>query len=110
MGVMSLVGVRDHLDYNRALWGAVQHLWSTGVAPADFDGGYVVNGWLQYAHPEHARRDAAGAAQVPSVTTQTPTDYRISNHAPEGWTVVSSFPYTRWAGRSGRVYVLEREG
>jgi hypothetical protein len=110
MGLLSLVGVRDHLAYNRALWDAVQHLWASGVKPADFDGGYVVNGWLQYAHPEHARRDPAGSAQVSNVNTRTRTDYRISNHAPEGWRIVSSFAYTRWAGRSGRVYVLEREG
>jgi hypothetical protein len=110
VGLLSLAGVRDHLAYNRALWGAVQHLWASGVKPADFDGGYVVNGWLQYAHPEHARRDATGLAEVPNVNTRTQTDFRISNHAPEGWKIVSSFPYTRWAGRSGRVYVLEREG
>ena len=65
MGLVALVGVRDHLAYNRALWVAVQHLRSIGIKPADFDGGYVVNGWLQYAHPEHARRDASGAVQVP---------------------------------------------
>jgi hypothetical protein len=110
MGLLSLVGVRDHLAYNRAVWDAVQHLGASGVKPADFDGGYVVNGWLQYAHPEHARRDAAGSAQVSNVNTRTRTDYRISNHAPEGWRIVSSFAYTRWAARSGRVYVLEREG
>jgi 4-amino-4-deoxy-L-arabinose transferase-like glycosyltransferase len=108
MGLVSLVGVRDHLEYNRALWTAVAHLETIGIAPADFDGGYVVNGWLQYAHPERARRDPTGAVQVPGVNVSTTTLYRISNRARPGWMVVASVPYTRWATRSGRVYVLEQ--
>jgi hypothetical protein len=108
MGLVSLVGVRDHLEYNRALWTAVAHLETIGIAPADFDGGYVVNGWLQYAHPERARRDPTGAVQVPGVSASATTLYRISNLARPGWKVVASVPYTRWATRSGRVYVLEQ--
>jgi hypothetical protein len=108
MGLVALVGVRDHLAYNRALWMAVEHLQSMGIAPADFDGGYVVNGWLQWAHPEHARRDAAGAVAVPWVNVSATVPYRISNRATPGWDVVASFPYTRWMGTSERVYVLEQ--
>jgi Dolichyl-phosphate-mannose-protein mannosyltransferase len=108
MGLVALVGVRDHLAYNRALWMAVEHLQSIGIAAADFDGGYVVNGWLQWAHPEHARRDAAGAVAVPEVNVSATVPYRISNQAKPGWKVVASFPYTRWVGRSERVYVLEQ--
>jgi hypothetical protein len=29
---------------------------------ATTDGGYVVNGWLQYAHPEHAHLDSEGVS------------------------------------------------
>jgi hypothetical protein len=108
MGLVALVGVRDHLAYNRALWMAVAHLQAIGIAPADFDGGYVVNGWLQWAHPEHARRDSAGAVAVPEVNVSATLPYRISNQAKPGWKVVATFPYTRWAGKSERVYVLEQ--
>jgi hypothetical protein len=86
---------------------AVGHLQSMGIAPADFDGGYVVNGWLQWAHREHAHRDAAGAVAVPGVNAGAAGRYRISNQAKRGWKVVTSFPYSRWMGRSDRVYVLE---
>jgi hypothetical protein len=86
---------------------AVEHLHSIGIQPADFDGGYVVNGWLQWAHPERARRNAAGAVEVPWVNVKAMTPYRISNHAKPGWKVIASFPYTRWAGKSDQVYVLE---
>jgi Dolichyl-phosphate-mannose-protein mannosyltransferase len=106
MGALSLVGVRDHLQYNRALWSAVAHLTANGIEPAAFDGGYVVNGWLQYAHPERARRDECGAVAVPLVHVSATAAYRISNQARAGWTIVTSIPYTRWLGRSGRVYVL----
>jgi hypothetical protein len=108
MGLFALVGVRDHLEYNRALWTAVAHLGEMGIEPADFDGGYTVNGWLQYAHPERARRDSAGAAQVPGVNTREETPYRISNRAKPGWTVLASIPYSRWATSSGRIYILEQ--
>ena len=67
-----------------------------------------MNGWLQYAHPERARRDPTGAVQVPGVNVSATTLYRISNRARPGWMVVASVPYTRWATRSGRVYVLEQ--
>jgi hypothetical protein len=109
MSSVSLVGVRDHLDYNRALWKAVAHLEALGVQPADFDGGYVVNGWLQYAHPERARRGPGGLVEVPNVNVPpTTSGYRISNQATRGWKVVASVPYTRWAAPSGYVYVLEQ--
>ena len=113
MGLIALIGVRDHLDYNRALWRAVEHLQSMGIRPADFDGGYVVNGWLQWAHPEHARRTLAGLVEVPSVNVKATPPYLISNQAAPTsqigmeWNLVASFPYTRWAGRSGHVYVLK---
>jgi hypothetical protein len=113
IGLISLIGVRDHLAYNRALWKAVEHLQAMGIKPADFDGGYVVNGWLQWAHPEHARRNEAGSVEVPGVNVKARTPFLISNQATptwqvnSPWEVVESFPYTRWAGRSGRVYVLK---
>ncbi len=109
IGSVSLVGARDHLEYNRALWKAVAHLEVLGVEPADFDGGYVVNGWLQYAHPERARRGPGGSVEVPNVNeSATIPRYRISNRAMGGWKLVTSIPYTRWAAPSGSVYVLEQ--
>src|SRR5262249_37966193 len=86
LALVALVGVSDHLAYNRALWAAVQHLGSMGVKPGEFDGGYVVNGWLQWAHPEHARRNAAGGVEVPWMNAQTTPRYRVSNQArpPQG--------------------------
>ncbi len=53
--VLSLVGLRDHLEYNAALWSGVRYLESRGAPASEIDGGWAVNGWLQYAHPENAK-------------------------------------------------------
>jgi hypothetical protein len=104
--------VRDHLAYNAAVWDAVRSLRESGASVADIDGGYVVNGWQQYAHPQDAPRDTDGRVVVPGITTTTDIAalrYVIANAPMAGWNVVRTFPYRRWLGRSGKVWILERE-
>jgi hypothetical protein len=108
-GGVSLVGVRDHLQYNQALWRAVDILRQRGVPDADIDGGYIVNGWLHYAHPENAPRDAQGNILVPWLTTTSSLRYQIANIPLPGWQLVYTLPYHRWLGRSGTICILERE-
>jgi MFS family permease len=109
MGLYSFIGVRDHLSYNRALWQAVDvALRYTSIS--QIDGGYIVNGWLQYAHPENAPRDENGAVAVPMMNVEGGTSpYRITNHPLSGYRVIRSIPYRRWLGRSGSIYLLERD-
>ena len=111
LGVMALdsfLGVRDHLNYNRALWQAVDEMGR--LAPiSQIDGGYVVNGWLQYAHPENAPRDAAGAVAVPMMNVRSRLPYRIANRPLQGYHVIRSIPYRRWLGRSGSIWLLEQD-
>jgi hypothetical protein len=106
---ISIVGLRDHLAYNQALWQAVERLRSIGAQDVDIDGGYAVNGWLQYAHPQNAPRDAAGRILVSSVNANIPSRYRISNATPDGWRCLEKIPYQRWLGRPGGIYILEQE-
>ena len=108
-GLYSVLGVRDHLHYNAAVWHAVDELRRRGVPAAQIDGGYVVNGWLQYAHAEHAARDATGAVAVPGVTVDATLRYQVSNAALPGASVIATVPYVRWLGRSGTIYVVDRE-
>jgi hypothetical protein len=109
-GVVSFVGVHDHLQYNKALWRAVDDLRQRGVPDSDLDGGYVVNGWLHYAHPERAPRDGQGNVMVPWLTTKTsPGRYQIANSHLPHWKLLKTIPYTRWLGRSGALYILERD-
>ena len=109
MGLYSLIGVRDHLSYNRALWQAVDvALRSTSIS--QIDGGYIVNGWLQYAHPENAPRDENGAVAVPWMNAEGGSSpYRITNRPLSGYRVIRLIPYRRWLGRSGSIYLLERD-
>jgi hypothetical protein len=106
-GVVALTGARDHLRYNDALWNAVRRARELGVPDADVDGGYVVNGWLQYAHPDNAPRDAEGRVAVAWLNASASNaHYRIANRPFDGWRMLAAIPYDRWWGRAGRVYVL----
>jgi len=104
-GVVSLVVVRDHLEYNSALWKAVQELRDMGVPDSEFDGGYVVNGWLQYAHAENTRRNKEGYLMIPMLGFDPEPElrYQISDDIGENHQLVKSIPYKRWLGRSGRL-------
>jgi hypothetical protein len=109
-GGVSFVGVHDHLQYNQALWQAVDVLQEQGIPDSDIDGGYVVNGWLHYAHPENAPRDEQGNILVPGLTTKmNPLRYLIANRPLPNWRVVQTIPYHRWWGRSGTICILERD-
>jgi hypothetical protein len=49
MGGLSVAAAHDYLAWNRTRWTAVRELTGRlGVAPADIDGGYEVNGSLMY--------------------------------------------------------------
>ena len=50
-----MIGTRDHLAYNAVVWSGVAELQAQGVPAAELNGGYVVNGWLQYVRPEQIR-------------------------------------------------------
>jgi hypothetical protein len=108
-GGVSVVGVHDHLQYNQALWQAVGTLRQQGVPDADIDGGYIVNGWLHYAHPENAPRDAQGNILVPWLTTKSSLRYQIANIPLPDWQLVHTIPYHRWLGRSGTICILEHD-
>ena len=105
--LMTFAGMKDQLSYNRALWQAVRALQQKGVADRDIDGGWMVNGWLQYAHPEHAYRDAQENVQVPWVNGSNERPYKIANARSDGWEMLERFRYARWLGSSGYIYVLK---
>jgi hypothetical protein len=105
---VSMIGLRDHLEYNRALWTAVDYLRKSGASESEILGGYIVNGWLQYAHPENAPRDENGKPTVPAVTSGAVLRYQVSNSQESGWKLLTSVPYRQWLASSGSLYVQER--
>ena len=106
----SFVGVRDHLEYNSALWQPVNRLLAQGVPASEINGGYLVNGWLQYAHAENARLNEKGYVLVPWVNDSKSnlSRYLVSNSLNPDYLLVEEFLYRRWLGRSGSIYLLER--
>ena len=108
LATISGVGTWDHLRYSHALWDAVGWARRAGIADRELDGGYVVNGWLQYAHPEHAARGPHGDVRVPGVNGGEPPRYRIGNDVPPGGRVLHVAPYRRILAPSGRIYVVDR--
>jgi hypothetical protein len=105
---VSMLGTRDHLQFNRALWNAVTWAQRAGVPPRELDGGYVVNGWLQYAHPEHAPRTPTGDVVVPWINDGFTQHYTILNGVPPGARILHTEAYTRLLAPSGTLYVVER--
>jgi Dolichyl-phosphate-mannose-protein mannosyltransferase len=107
LAIITGVAMRDHLSYNAALWNAVAILERSGVPERDINGGYMVNGWLQYAHPERAHRNPEGQLDIPWVTTKSNRPYKIANRVSPGWREVTRLPYERWLGASGYIYALK---
>lgn len=105
---ISMAGLRDHLAYNRALWGSIDALRGQGIPVSAIDAGYSANLWLHYAHPEDAPHDAAGKAFVPYMTSHSSLQYRIANSPMSGYEILRIVPVSKWMGRDTLLYVLQR--
>ena len=106
--MISTFQTRDHLNYNAALYSALDSLRAMGAASSEINGGYAMNGWNQYAHPENAPRDRFGAIYVPWINSNSQLNYEISNSRSADAKVLATIPYKKWIGPSGNVYVLDR--
>src|SRR5205814_9569780 len=105
--ILAMVGMRDHLEYNRAVWNGVAYLRDHGAKDSEIHGGWPINGWLQYAHPENApKQNNKGQIRVPWVNDKFLLPYQIANQPVDGWRQLTHIPYKRWLGRSGSIYVL----
>ena len=101
-------GTHDHLEYTGAVWTAVDDLRASKVPVSDIDGGYVVNGWLQYLHPELAHRDASGRIVVPMVNDTARLPYTVADRPMPSTTIIRTYPYDGWLRPDGRIFVLKR--
>ena len=110
--IFSVIGEYNVLKYNSAVWEAVTSLRDLGARDGEIDGGYVVNGWLQYAHPENAPRDEQGGIFVPGITaSKSPLRYRISNQPQRPAKVLAVIPYPNGCGHRAHFMCCKcREG
>jgi hypothetical protein len=105
---VGIIGVRDRVTVERAIWSAVNDLREQGVPASDIDAGYVVNGWLQYAHPAAAHRDAQGNVAVPFVNADAELPWVVAAGPIEGLTLVREYRFNRTWRSSGSIVVLQR--
>jgi hypothetical protein len=93
-GALTLIGVRDHLAYNAALWQAVAETRALpGAKDSEIDGGYMVTGWLQYAHPENAHRNDKGRIVIPWFNSATLVlRYQVANREFADWSMAGRKP------------------
>jgi hypothetical protein len=80
------------------------------VPAAELNGGYVVNGWLQYVRPEQAHRSPEGHIEIPWVNEQLELPYTVANGPRRDATALKTIPYACWLRPSGTAYVLKRSG
>jgi Dolichyl-phosphate-mannose-protein mannosyltransferase len=106
--IVGVVAVRDRLNAERAIWAAVNDLRQAGVPVSEIDAGYVVNGWLQYAHPEQAHRNAAGNVDVPFVNGDALLSWAVAASPLPETEVVREYPFGRIGRAPGSVFVLRR--
>ena len=106
--VIGVTAMRDRLGAERAVWAAVDDLRAAGVAASDIDAGYVVNGWLRYAHPEHARRDASGQVAVQFVNGAAESPWIVATAELPGTERFREYRFERTFREPGSVLVLRR--
>jgi hypothetical protein len=104
---LSVISTVDHKAYNEAVWAIVTRLRAEGVPVSEINGGYTVNAWLQYVHPEHAHREPDGRITIPFFNDMPELTYTISNSPLPGSRVVDEVFYSGWIS-SGSLYLLRR--
>jgi hypothetical protein len=111
LAVAAVAGTWDNLRFEQAKWDAYRSLRARGVAAADIDAGYAINGWMLYAHPENLHPGQDPRRDVPWVTSAAGRPYAIARSALAGFEVLEAFSWRTvpWAP-SSTVYVLRKPG
>ncbi len=76
---------------------------------SEIDAGYAVNGWLQYTHPERARRNGSGEISIPMVNSADRLAYTVSMRRRDPAVILEATPYSGWLFPDGQLFVLWQE-
>jgi hypothetical protein len=103
---VSITGVHDLLSTNATCAQVARDLEAAGVPAFEIDAGYTLNGWRLYAHPQNLQPGADPRFDVPFVTSERNTLYRILKGPVPEYTIVRAVPLpaTTWQV-SREVYV-----
>ena len=90
------------------VWQAVDALHRAGATDAEIDGGYTVNGWLHWAHPQPAPLDDRGQVAIPGINSAGELRHKLSSTHSVGWRDLGRFSLNDWIGPSGDVNALAK--
>jgi hypothetical protein len=108
----STAGVHDYFRWNDARWKAVALAEADGGRPERIDGGYEVNGWLNYdasvrrVRPDGCRGDCGCRPQAFYCTDDS---YVISMELPPGRTALATLPVSWWLADGPAIILSRRE-
>jgi hypothetical protein len=106
---IAISGTRDMLAFNEACATTARELEASGIPPWDIDAGYAWNGWRLYAHPDNLPPGANRRYDVPSVTSNRPTHYSITNSPLPQAEVIRIVPLAQASWQATRaLYVVRR--
>jgi hypothetical protein len=110
LAVVSVASTWDMLRFDQFCWDTYNELRASGVPPRDIDAGYVINGWMLYAHPENLPPGADPKEDVPYVTGDEDLPFKISTSPSKNYQVVKevSFRAPFWSV-SNKLYVLHKQ-
>lgn len=101
LGVASATALHDFMNLKRALAQAHQEIvQQLGVSPCRVDGGMEFNGYHCY-RPEFQPRPGLSWWWVER------EDYLVALGPLPGYTVVKTFPFPRWGGGEGAIFLLQ---
>jgi hypothetical protein len=108
----SIAGLHDYFRWNDARWQAVAIARSAGASPQVIDGGFEVNGWLNYDAATHQAKPAGcvgACACAPLAFYCTDDSYTISMELPAGRRAVATLPVSWWLAAGPDVILSRRE-
>jgi hypothetical protein len=97
----AIAGVHDYFRWNDARWQLVAELTRNGVKPENLEGGYEVDGWLNYDAALSGRHPSScigpcGCAVQWSPHACTDDSYQISMNPLSGYETISSREVQYW--------------
>jgi hypothetical protein len=112
VGWFAVAGVHDYFRWNDARWSQVGVARSLGVSAENLDGGYEVNGWLNYDNYLRGSQPGAciGVCRCPPESAYcSDASYSITLGAPSGREALDTRPVDYWLAAGPPVVLSRRQ-
>ena len=109
LSLISMLVTWSETQNNRAAAAGLSWLRDRGVAFAEIDAGYALDGWYLYAHPENLAPGNIPERDVPFVTTNEKKPYVIATSSIAGYRVLRRYTWSiPLRSLDYSIYVLEQ--